>query len=214
MITDEQFNDWAQSPTRNPVLLVEITHKDGVVYLSDSFYATEASDTPAHISYDVCLKENVIVERTLDANSLGAVRVYNDGSLDHWLNNLWTDYAIEVFVGDKSWARDSFRRQYKSTVESFTQLSATVFEFKSTLVTDIIQTDIYNVNNLFIGGSQIYSLAKFIGFNGNTGAEKLYIIAPDSKIDRASVRVFYDGYEMGVGIYNLPTWVDSGDGHS
>jgi hypothetical protein len=218
MITDNQFKEWAQSSTKNPVLLVEITHKDGTVYLSDQFYATSDGETPEHISYDVCLKESVIIERTLDADSLGAVRVYNDGSLDHWLDCLFTGYDIEVFVGDKSWPRADFKRQYKGIVESFDLISATTFEIKSTLAAAVIETNIYNVNDLFIAGEPAQGIPIYIGMSTQYGiygtGKRLYRIAPDSKIDRSSVRVFNDGYEMGVGIYDPPVWVDTGSGNS
>jgi hypothetical protein len=196
MITDEQFNDWAQSSTRKPVFLVEITHKDGVVYLSDSFYATEASETPAHVSYDVCLKESVIVERTLEQDSVGAIRVFNDGSLNTWLDFAWVGFDIEIYVGDKSWARSDFRKQYKSTIASFQQLSATSFEFISTITPSVVQSDVYNPSSPIsfrqpiLAGNHTSTPAVYIG---NFYGLKLYRIAKGDQFNRDDVTITYNG---------------------
>ena len=201
MITDQQFNEWAQSSTKNPVLLVEITHKDGTVYLSDRLYSTGAGETPEHISYDVCLKESVIVERTLDQDSLGAVRVYNDKSLDHWLSLSWIGYTIEVFIGDQSWPRENFKRQYKSEIESFSQLSATSYEFKSTLATNITQSGISNARNRWIAGDHTNTETAVVGssFGG--------------KVHNAGHPGYYDRDDLTVTYNNEPheiQWIEEG----
>jgi hypothetical protein len=203
MITDAQFRAWAQSSTKYPVLLVEITHKDGKVYLSDHVYSTNAGETPEHISYDVCLKQTVLVERTLDADSLVAVRVYNDGSLDHWLDFLFTGYDIEIFMGDNSWPRQDFKRQFWGTVDSFTQISPISFEFKSTLATTVIQTDIFNVNSMRIAGDHTTAPPIRSGFLTHTGSAYMYQIAMDAQFDRSSVVITNNGYVIDI------TWDDT-----
>jgi hypothetical protein len=203
MITDNQFKEWAQSSTKYPVLLVEITHKDGKVYLSDHVYSTSAGETPEHISYDVCLKQTVLVERTLDADSLGAIRVYNDGSLEHWLDFLFTDYDIEIFIGDKSWPRQDFKRQFWSTVDSFTQISPSSFEFKSTIANTVIQTDIFDINSMRIAGNHTGVPITRKGFLTHTGSAYMYVIAMDAQFDRSSVVVRNNGYVIDI------TWDDT-----
>jgi hypothetical protein len=189
MITDQQFNDWAQSSTKNPVFLVEITHKDGTVYLSDRLYSTGAGETPEHVSYDVCLKDNVVVERTLNESSVSAVRVYNDGSLDYLLDLAWKGYAIEIFVGDKSWAKEYFRREYKGTVESLEQLSAINFEFKSALETRVVDTDLY-IDLPWIAGNHTNTPAIFDGLILN---KRMYKIAHPSSYEQYDVTVKFNG---------------------
>jgi hypothetical protein len=198
-MTDQEFRAWAQSSTKHPVLLVEITHKDGTVYLSDQFYATSAGETPEHTSYDVCLKETVLVERTLSEDSLGSIRVYNDGSLDHWLDLLFTGYAIKVFIGDKSWPRTDFKRQFYGTVDSLTQLSSTLFEFTSTINKAVLQTELFNKSNLWLAGNHVNTDAILIGnFYGN----KRWRIANVDQFDRDDLSVTYNNNPATI------TWVD------
>jgi hypothetical protein len=193
MITDQQFNEWAQSSTKNPVLLVEITHKDGTVYLSDQFYATNTGETPEHISYDVCLKESVIVERTLDQDSLSGVRVFNDGSLDYWLEFLFVGYTIEVFIGDKSWPREDFKRQMTGEIESFEQLTPSSFEFTSSLSTTISDSVISKRGYTFSAGNHLGTIALY---QGTYYGSRMYSIGNGDDFNREDVKVRYDGYEV------------------
>lgn len=188
-MTDAEFSEWAQSSTKYPILLVEITHKVGTVYLSDHIYATGTGETPAHVSYDVCLKDTVLVERTLDADSLGAIRVYNDGSLDNWLDLLFVGYQIEILIGDKSWPRADFKRQFLGTVDSFEQLSATSYEIKSTLATSVAVTQIYNANNIFFGGVHTNTRAVYAG---STFGLKRFRVANVGDFDPNDVLVYYN----------------------
>lgn len=189
MITDKQFSDWAQSSTKYPVLLVEMTHKTGKVYLSDHVYFTNASDTPAHISYDVCLNQTVVVERTLDQDSVGALRVYNDGSLDDWLDYLWAGYEIEIFIGDKSWERADFRRQFKGVIESFSQLTSTSYEIKSTLATSVVQSNISYSGSRWIAGDHVDTQTAYLGtyFGG-----KVHHVGHASYYDRNDLTITYN----------------------
>jgi hypothetical protein len=199
MITDAEFREWAQSSTKHPVLLVEITHKTGTVYLSDQFYATSAGETPAHVSYDVCLKDTVLVERTLDEDSLGAIRVYNDGSLDVWLDYLFTGYEIKIFIGDKSWPRVNFKRQFLGTVDSFEQLSAMSYEFKSTLTTSVVQSSVRSTTQPWIAGNHVGTPPIFVG---NNYGIKMHRIASADQFNRADVSVTYNGYPATIEWYD------------
>lgn len=202
MITDTQFNEWAQSSTKHPILLVEITHKTGKVYLSDHVYFTNATDTPAHVSYDVCLKQAVLVERTLDQDSVGAIRVYNDGSLDHWLDLLFIGYEIEILIGDKSWNRADFRRQFNGTIDSFEQLSGSSYEFKSTLATSIVQSIVFNKYNSYtpwIAGNHTSTKAMAAG---KIFGMRRYRIAAPEKYNRNDVTITYGGNPASL------TWID------
>jgi hypothetical protein len=189
MLSDAEYGAWAQSSTKNPVLLVEIEYENGKLYLSDKFYATSAGETPEHISYDVCLKDSVVVERTLNESSVSAVRVYNDGSLDYLLDLAWEGYAIEIFVGDKSWTKENFKREYKGTVESLEQLSAISFEFKSALETSVVDTDLY-ITLPWIAGNHTNTSAIF---DGNILNKKMYKISHPSLYEQDDVTVKFNG---------------------
>lgn len=212
MITDAQFNEWAQSSARHPVLLIEISHLDGTVYLSDQFYSTGSGDTPAHVSYDVCLKEAVIVERTLDQDSVGAIRVFNDGSLNHWLDFAWIGFDIKIYIGDKTWSRSDFRRQYKSTIASFQQLSANSFEFTSTITPSVVQSDVYNsgdsifLRESLMAGNHTTTRAPFIG---NFFGVKLYRIAKADQFDRDDVIASYNGSTVDITWVGGPTYPEN-----
>ena len=198
MITDEQFSHWSQTHDKSPVLLIEITHATGTVYLSNRMYVTHSGESPPDISYDVCLKQSVIVERTLGQDSIGAIRVYNDGSLDDWIDHLWEGYTVEVFIGDIAWDKSDFRRQYKGTIDTFSQLSPDSYEFKSTKNAGIVQTSV-NANRVWLAGTHLSTLAIYFGsvFYG-----KRYRIADVDQYDKSDVSITYNGVPASL------TWID------
>jgi hypothetical protein len=203
MLTDKQFADWAQSSTKFPALLVEMSHRDGTVYLSNNMYFTGPNETPANISYDVCLYQEVLIERTLDQDSVGALRIFNDGSLDAWLDLFWEGYTIEIFIGDKSWNREDFRRQYKGNIESFVRLDSGSYEVKSSIATSVVETSINNTYEPWFFGDATFTQPVYVT---QTFGLKRFRIAGVADYDKADVLVYYNG--------NLTphVWIDDGYG--
>jgi hypothetical protein len=126
MTTQAQLEVWMRRDDRLPVVLVEASVRVAGVettrYLTDKAYSTGAADAPANIAYLPVVSEPVKPSEKLaldgydgpsngGAASLttGALMLNNkDGSLDGWLNDVWVNRPVRVFVGDARWARADF----------------------------------------------------------------------------------------------------------
>jgi hypothetical protein len=118
-MTDQQYQDWLNDPTAKRVVLIEATvytgGQDVVRYLSTAPYNTGSSDVPANIYYQSILASDVkftetIAPGTTTGISAGSIDLYNvDGSIDSWLNDIWTNKSLVAFIGDIRWPRSDFR---------------------------------------------------------------------------------------------------------
>ena len=115
-ISLDEFKQWAQGDIIDPVVLVEVSHSSGVVYTADKIYITGNDETPSNISYDVCLTSKVSVQFGVGETSIGALRFFNDGSLDGWRDLSWTNGEINIYLGDRSWPRDDFKMMFKGVI--------------------------------------------------------------------------------------------------
>ena len=112
-MTDSEFEAWASSPGRY-VILVEV----GTVipkYLSTAAYTTIPTDTPPNLAYlprlsgGVAFSEKLALQGSFSM-SIGDITLDNsDGMLDAWLDEVWVNKAINVYVGDITWLRADFK---------------------------------------------------------------------------------------------------------
>ena len=127
-MTDTKFTDWLRKGGRY-TLLVEV---DTVVpkYLSTVSYTTLPTDTPANRLYYPVVTGGVAFTETLPLEgaptlSVGDIELSNDdGSLDYWLDEVWVNKPIRVYVGDVSWARPDFRLVFSGIVANINSRSA------------------------------------------------------------------------------------------
>jgi hypothetical protein len=118
-MTDEQFVAWLKDSSAMRCALVEVNVKTGGVettrYLSNKGYVTSPSDTPSNTSYQPVIRGGIKFTETLSLEgnaslSWGDIEIDNlSGDRDSWLDDVWANRAIKVFVGDVSWARSEFR---------------------------------------------------------------------------------------------------------
>ena len=117
-MTDAQFLEWLSGAAglARRVALVEVD-TDTPRYLCSAPYTTLPGDTPANRMYLPCIETGVsFSERlSLDATgnpaiSAGDIDVANDdGALDSWLDDVWVNRAVRVYIGDVAWPRAQFR---------------------------------------------------------------------------------------------------------
>lgn len=85
------------------------------LYLSTVAYTTLPTDTPANRVYSPVLAGGIALSEALPLDgtatlSAGDIEIHNeDGSLDSWLDDIWTNRKIQVFIGDVTWPRADFK---------------------------------------------------------------------------------------------------------
>lgn len=125
-MTDAEFLSWLTQGGRR-VALVEVD--TGVPrYLANRAYISLPTDAPANRAYLPCIESGIaFTERlSLDADgnpaiSAGDIEVSNpDGALDVWLNDVWVNRAVRVYIGDASWPRAEFRLVFSGVCADLT----------------------------------------------------------------------------------------------
>lgn len=120
--------DWIISDDSLPTLLVEVQVTDGngvdrTLYLSTSGYVTHPTDTPASEVYLPCINKIGSVKETLSltgspALTPGDIELNNSQlDLDPFLDYVWTNRPVSVYLGDVSWSRSQFRLVFSGVVE-------------------------------------------------------------------------------------------------
>lgn len=125
-LTTEQFQAWLNDPLATKCILLEVQVYDGtqekMLYLSNYNYATTAADIPSNTSYLGILKTAVEFTETLslDGNatlSYGDISIDNtNGEYDNWLQYIWTNKSINIYVGDVSFPRNNFTLIFSGVV--------------------------------------------------------------------------------------------------
>lgn len=123
MITDAQYAAWLESSGAQRVTLIEVGVSSAGVnqvrYLSNKSYLNGSAATPylAVVTGGLKLTESISLTAapTLTAGDLELDNT--DGSLDSWLDDVWKNQRIRVYVGDVRWARADFRQIFEGAVK-------------------------------------------------------------------------------------------------
>lgn len=117
-LTTQQFQAWLNDPRSIKCILLEVQVYDGaqekILYLSNCNYATSTTDTPSNVNYLSIIKTAVEFTETLSLDgsatlSYGDIAIDNtNGEYDSWLNYVWTNKPINIYVGDISHPRSDF----------------------------------------------------------------------------------------------------------
>lgn len=127
-MTEIEFTDWLKKGGRY-TLLVEV---DTTVprYLSTVAYTTLPTDSPANRVYSPVVSGGVAFTETLPLDgsatlSVGDVELNNDdGLLDSWLDDVWVNKPIRIYIGDVSWVRADFRLIFTGIVANINSRAA------------------------------------------------------------------------------------------
>lgn len=125
-MTDELFTKWLKDSSGIRCVLMEVVAKVGGVetlrYLSSKGYVTGNGDVPANTSYCPVIVGSVKFTETLPLDgavnlSFGDIEVENlVGDRDSWLDDIWTNRAANVYIGDVRWPRSDFRLIFSGLV--------------------------------------------------------------------------------------------------
>ena len=127
-MTEIEFTDWLKKGGRY-TLLVEV---DTTVprYLSTVAYTTLPTDSPANRVYSPVVSGGVAFTETLPLDgsatlSVGDIELNNDdGLLDSWLDDIWVNKPIRIYIGDVSWVRADFRLIFAGIVDNINSRAA------------------------------------------------------------------------------------------
>lgn len=128
MITDADYLAWLVRGGRR-IALVEV-ETDVPRFLSNVGYMTLPSDTPPNQRYLPCIARGFAFRErlSLDGNasiSVGDIEIHNeDGALDDWLEDVWVNRKIRIYIGDADWPRDDFRLEFSGIIAAFNSSAA------------------------------------------------------------------------------------------
>ena len=136
-ISDADYTAWLSSTDAVRTILVEavanVASVETTRYLSSKAYF----DGVAARNYDPCIRGSSVklVERlSLDGNSsmsFGDIEIENlDGSRDSWLNDVWSNRSVKIFIGDVRWARADFRTIFDGIAEGMDTSARDVLNIK------------------------------------------------------------------------------------
>lgn len=111
--------DWLRDQRAIRCILVEADCYSGgseiTRYFSTHGYTTRPTDTPANTAYPALIVGGVQFTESLDLDgraglSFGSIELANDnGELDAWLDDVFVNRSIKVYIGDVQWPRADFQ---------------------------------------------------------------------------------------------------------
>lgn len=128
-MTQEKFYAWLREGIGRRVALVEVD-TDAPRLLSTVPYVTSPGDSPANTAYLAVVAQGFAFSESLAMDgspsiSVGDIAIHNeDGLLDSWLGDVWTNRAVRVYIGDVSWPRADFQLVFAGLVAELTASSA------------------------------------------------------------------------------------------
>lgn len=125
-MTDAQYLLWLASPGAIRCVLLEASVRtngmEAVRYLSSAHYTTGPLDAPANTHYQAVISGGATITEKLSIDgtaslSFGDIEIGNaDGSRDDWLNDLWINRPVALWMGDVRWPRADFRPIFAGTL--------------------------------------------------------------------------------------------------
>lgn len=119
MKTLSEIITWLKTPDHIRVILVEVNGvliegTSSTLYLSNKSFTTTSTDSPANTTYDPCIVGGVSFNESLSTSGDASIG-YGDieltnilGDKDNWLNYVWTNRQIKIYIGDPRWSRSDF----------------------------------------------------------------------------------------------------------
>jgi hypothetical protein len=115
VITDAQFAAWLDDSAAQRVMLFEIG-SPVTRYLSNRAYSTATMQYDAAVAGGLKVTDSISMDA--DASlAAGDIEIHNgDGARDSWLDEVWVNQPVAVYVGDVRWARTDFRQVFAGVI--------------------------------------------------------------------------------------------------
>jgi len=128
MTTKSELLTWLNGTDQIRVVLVEITGVlntggSGNFYLSNRPFTSRSTDSPANTAYQACITGGVSFTESIDLSGsasigYGDIELENiDGVRDSWLNYVWANKPVNVYVGDARWPRADFYQIFSGLIK-------------------------------------------------------------------------------------------------
>lgn len=159
-LTQAQFQSWLQSTTAIRCILVEVVVEiagvDTTLYLSNRTYNTGPSDTPANTSYNAIINNSLSYSQNIPIDgsptmSWGDLSLDNtNGIRDGWLDYVWSNRPISIYIGDVSFSRDNFTKIYSGYVQNLVSKDRNTLNIS---IRDILQKLNSPITDEVVGGT-------------------------------------------------------------
>lgn len=159
-LTATQFQAWLENSTSRRCILVEvIVNISGVettLYLSNRNYATGSTDTPANTTYLPYIQTSLAFNQSLSLDgtpslSYGDIAIDNtNGIRDTWLNYIWANRSISIYIGDTTFTRDNFTKIYSGYVSDISSSDRNTLNIS---IRDLLQRLNTPVTSILVGGT-------------------------------------------------------------
>lgn len=119
-MTDAEYQAWLVKGGHRIALIEVLT--DVPRYLSTTAYMTLPTDTPANQAYLPIVAGGFAFSERLSLDgtptfSVGDIELSNeDGRYDSWLDDVWVNREVRVFIGDADWSREDFRLEFSGVI--------------------------------------------------------------------------------------------------
>lgn len=127
--TDAEFLAWLKASSATRTILVvpvaRISSTETTLYLSNRPY----TDGVANIAYTSCVTGGVSFSENLNLSgapsiSYGDIEIDNSsGVRDQWLDYIWDNRAVTVYMGDSTWVKADFRIIFSGVIGSLSPKS-------------------------------------------------------------------------------------------
>ncbi len=155
MTTTNQLIAWLDDDSGIRTVLVEVGVKHGgseiTRYLSNRVYVSETNvEYKPFITGGLDFTESIAVDGEFSVN-YGDIELNNfDGTIDSWIDDIWENRSVNVFVGDVTWERSAFVQVFSGIVASLDVRSRTTLNLK---IADKLQRLNSTVSEVKVGGT-------------------------------------------------------------
>lgn len=128
MISGSARTSWLLDETRDPyrVLLIEISHSEGTVYIASEPYVSNEWQT-----YDDAIVTLPEIDTDLETfGGFGSFTVKNEDDDSKWFDYLWYGYKCNMFYGDLGWKREDFYQIGSTFVDQCLSLGDDIYRFE------------------------------------------------------------------------------------
>lgn len=125
-MTEAALIKWLKSEAAIRVVLMEVQVQVAGVettrYLSNKGYVTGPQDSPANTLYSPAIVGGVKFTESISLDgspslSYGDIELANvNGERDSWLDDVWSNRNVQVYIGDASWTRADFYKVFDGVV--------------------------------------------------------------------------------------------------
>lgn len=155
-MTEAEFNHWLLDDSARRCVLVEAGVLSGGTevtrYLSNKAYKGATTFYEPLITGGMEFSESIDIDGEFSM-SFGDIELNNfDGSVDSWIDDVWDNRPINVFVGDLSWPREAFVQVFSGLCGGVDVRDRGTVNLK---VTDKLQKLNTTVSEVKLGGATV-----------------------------------------------------------